>query len=112
MPEPKGRRRRGRQRERVRVRRPDAAAGRAPNADDRPRTASPTTVRPGAAPSPAARATGLVLAVVTAFLAGLLIKDSGGSVTAIVAGALLILLAVAVAVLVVAPGRVRALLRR
>ena len=125
MPDPRGRRR-GRQRERARKSRAEIAPAVAPKVppagagDDAPApeplATTPRRVRgampAGATPSPTARATGMMLAVVTAFLAGLLIKDSGGSVTAIIAGVLLILLAVAVAVLVAAPGRVRTLLRR
>jgi hypothetical protein len=125
MPDPRGRRR-GRQSERARKSRadtapaadtkgPPAGAGGEVPPSEPPAMTARRVRRPmpaGATPSPTARATGMMLAVVTAFLAGLLIKDSGGSVTAIIAGVLLILLAVVVAVLVAAPGRVRTLLRR
>jgi len=63
-------------------------------------------------PSTTARATGFLIAVVTAFLAALIVKDSGGSPGEIVLGVLLFALAVVVGALVLVPGRIRTLLRR
>lgn len=112
MPEPRGRKRR--HRERHRERGPSVPAASRPRADD----AAPQraiTVEPRM-PSRSARATGLMIAVVTAFLAVLMVKENFGSGTEslvrVAAGALLVALAAVVGVLSVFPERVRRIVRR
>ncbi len=112
MPEPRGRKRR--HRERHRERGPAAAAASRPRADD----AAPQRTIAGEPrmPSRSARATGLMIAVVTAFLAMLMIKENFGSgaesLVRVGAAALLVALAVVVGVLSVFPEQVRRIVRR
>lgn len=117
MPERKGRRRRARER---RSAEPTAAtpppredgAGTARTAQQR--ATARATPPPLPLPSPTARATGFLLAVFTAFLAALMIRDAlGADRSAVEAtlratiGVVLVLLSIAVATLCVAPSWVR-----
>ncbi len=120
MPDPRGRKRRGRQRTRAeRAGAPPAAAEASAAAPPvQPRRAGASAPPPSRLPSPTARATGFMIALVTASLAVVMIKDavtraSGASAaTQVVGGLLLLLLALAVGALVLVPGRVRGLFRR
>lgn len=116
MPERKGRRRRsaGRHRE-PGAPAPHPAPAAMPGAP--PRSASPQRADP-LVPSNTARATGLMIAVITAFLAVLMISDAatGGSasmdaIVRIVAGVSLVLLAAVVAALSVFPAQIRRRIR-
>ena len=113
MPERKGRRRRsgGRHREGSSPASAPAATPGAPQRDAPPRRADPLV------PSNTARATGLMIAAITAFLAVLMISDAiakGGGVDAtvrIVAGVSLVLLAAVVAALSAFPAQIRRRIR-
>jgi len=104
---------------RRRKRKQRARAG-APSSAGVPR--APTPVRaapqPMPLPSPTARATGLIIAVITMFLGGLVIYNAvhaqGGATAAtqVIGGLLLVAIALIVAVLVAIPERVRAILNR
>ena len=112
MPEPRGRKRR--QRERHHERGPGTPAASRPRTDD-PALQRTITAGPRM-PSRSARATGLMIAVVTAFLAVLMIKENFGggaeSMVRVAAGALLVALAAVVGVLSVFPEQVRRIVRR
>ncbi len=126
MPDAKGRRqaRPGKRRSRQRARPERGAAPRSGTGMSatappvQPRRAGASASPPSRLPSPTARATGFMIALVTAFLAVVMIKDalthaSGASAAIqVVGGLLLVLLALAVGALVLVPGRVRALFRR
>ncbi len=121
MPEQKGRKKK---RERDRERRRPVGAGVAPPDIERAevraqvaREVQQANVQP--MPSPTARASGFVLALVTGLLAVVMIYNgfSGGAggldlVMRIAAGVMLILLAAVVALLVVSPDTVRRIVRR
>lgn len=112
MPEPRGRKRR--HRERHRERGPGTQAASQPRIED---TAAPqrTITTEPRMPSRSARATGLMIAVGTAFLAVLMIKENFGSgpesFVRVAAGALLVGLAAVVGVLSVFPEQVRRIVR-
>lgn len=121
MPERKGRKRRSsRERRRDRDVTAQAPAIEAPE----PRAATPSVARRavpsgGPLPSRTARVTGFMLAVVTAFLAVVMVYQaaSGGSsgidaALRIAAGGALVALAVVVGLLSLAPGQVRDWFRR
>jgi hypothetical protein len=92
--------------------------------EPQPRVAAPASARrPAAAdgplPSTTARVTGLMIAVLTAFLAILMMYQAAtgelsgiDAVLRIVAGVALVALAIVVGLLSLAPGQVRNLLRR
>ena len=115
MPPPKGRKRRPDRRTRDR---PFSATPADP--DPQPRTlASPPVSAQQPLPSKSARFTGLMVAVITAFLSVLLIADAfsdrGGTVdgvTRIIAGALMVLIALVVGVLSVFPAQIARMVRR
>jgi hypothetical protein len=119
MPEHKGRKRKH-----PRGRRPGGEIGTQAAVERQPRAAAPASARRPAAsdgplPSTAARVTGMMIAVLTAFLAILMMYqaatgDSSGidAVVRIVAGVTLVALAVVVGLLSLAPGQVRDWLRR
>jgi hypothetical protein len=124
MPERKGRKRRPRDRRRDR----EDAGARDPggaNSADEPREVRPAPVAARRAthqaplPSATARSTGFMIAVVTAFIAAVMIQGAiSGNHSAIdatvriVAGVLLVALSIVVAVLCLAPRLVRDLLAR
>jgi hypothetical protein len=116
MPERKGRRRRARER------RSAGATATTPTPTDDgdgaaqagPPQRAAAHAAPPPLPSPTARATGFLLAVFTAFLAALMIRDALGADRSGVEatlratiGVLLVLLSIAVAMLCLAPGWVR-----
>jgi hypothetical protein len=120
MPEQKGRKKK---RERDRARRRGGAAVAQPAVEPPAaraqiaRGVQQASTQP--MPSPTARATGFVIALITGLLAVVMIYNafSGGAggldlVMRVVAGVLLILLALAVGVLVVSPDTMRRILRR
>lgn len=115
--------RKGRKRKHPRERRPGGEVATPAAIEAQPRTAAPASSRPsgrrpaaadGPLPSTTARVTGLMIAVLTAFLAILMTYegatgDSSGidSVLRIVAGVTLVALALVVGLLSLAPGQVR-----
>lgn len=112
---PDAKRRKRRQRERARSGTTSATAPHAPSGS---RTRPAPSPGPMPLPSTTARATGFILAVITAFLAALLIVNAvrgetgGTAVTEVIGGALLILIAVIVAALVAIPEQIRRWLHR
>jgi hypothetical protein len=121
MPQQRGRKNK---RERIRERRRDRVAVAQPPEPDatgattEARAVQQTTVHQPL-PSPTARVSGVMIAIITFAIAGVMVYngatgDNAGidSAMRIVAGVLLILLAIAVAVLSASPDTVRRLLRR
>lgn len=109
MPEQKGRKRRPR--ERRRGPRPVEEQREAAGPEAGPKVSATPQPSPGV-PSPTARATGFLIAVITLFLAVMMIidaPDAGGieAVIRAVVGVALVLVAVAVGVLVLFPEQVR-----
>ncbi len=127
MPEQRGRRRR-RAKSQVAGRRSQESAAEPSPAPDgqtpregaaKPRSAMPARpVPPSGVPSPTARVSGFVIALVTAFLGGLLIEQAisgmsgAAAVGQIIGGLLLIALVVFVGVLVLFPAQVRDVIAR
>lgn len=122
MPEPRGRKK-GRNHERRRD--GGGTSGGPPRPIGEEAAASPKTVGTASSalveprmPSPFARATGALLAIITGVLAvymvinGLSAESAGAGVVRVVAGVLLVLLAMVVGVLSVAPEVVRAMVWR
>lgn len=118
MPERKGRKRRSddRRRDRASASAPGSPATVLP-AEESVQAGPRAPRRPGDIPSNTARATGLMIAVITAFLAVLMIVDAAGkssgadAIARMVGGALLVLLALVVGALSVFPAQIRRRIR-